>query len=268
MTGFTLHKEKETLSMDYVKIIPCLDIKDGKVVKGVHFVDLRIAGDPVENAVFYEKEGADELAFLDITATLEGRKTTVELVKKVASAISIPLTVGGGIGTLSDIEALLDAGVTRVSINTAAIKNPSLVAEASKAFESEAIVIAIDAKENDDITSGYELYINGGQVPTGKDAIEWAKRVSDLGCGSILPTSIDADGTKDGYDLRLTRLVAEASGLPVIASGGAGTLEHLYRGAEEGKASALLAASIFHFREISIGEVKTYLSERGIRVRL
>lgn len=254
--------------MDYVKIIPCLDIKDGKVVKGIHFVDLRVAGDPVENAVFYEREGADELAFLDITATIEGRKTTVELVKKVASAISIPLTVGGGIGAVADIEALLDAGVTRVSINTAAIKNPSLVADASKAFGGEAVVIAIDAKENDAITSGYELYVNGGQVPTGKDAIEWAKRVSDLGCGSILPTSIDADGTKDGYDLRLTRLVAEASGVPVIASGGAGTLEHLYHGASEGKASALLAASIFHFREITIGEVKAYLSERGIRVRL
>jgi cyclase len=253
--------------MDFIKIIPCLDIKDGKVVKGIHFVDLKIAGDPVENAVYYEKEGADELAFLDITATIQGRKTTIELVRKVTSAISIPLTVGGGIGEIADIEKLIDAGVRKVSINTAAIKNPLLVEEAAKAFGSESVVIAIDAKENDKMPSGYELYINGGQKPTGNDAIEWAKKVSDLGCGSLLPTSIDADGTKDGYDLRLTRLIAEASGLPVIASGGAGTLEHLYLGVTKGKASALLAASIFHFREITIPDVKKYLDERGISVR-
>ena len=253
--------------MQPVKIIPCLDIKDGKVVKGVNFVNLRDAGDPVENAIFYENEGADELAFLDITATVEGRKTIVDLVKKVATVISIPLTVGGGISEISDIERLLEAGVSKVSMNTAAIKNPTLIEEASKAFGSASIVIAIDGKASDEIASGYELYINGGQKPTGKDAIEWAKRVSDLGAGEVLPTSIDADGTKDGYDLKLTRLVAEASGLPVIASGGAGTLEHLYEGVVEGKASAVLAASIFHFREISIADVKKYLKERGIKVR-
>lgn len=254
--------------MSHIKIIPCLDIKDGAVVKGVHFVDFRTAGDPVENARFYEAEGADELVFLDITATVEGRKTTVDLVRKVSSAITIPLTVGGGIGELSDIEQLLEAGVSKVSINSAAIRNPSLVEEAARRFGSESLVIAIDAKATDAITSGYELYVNGGQVPTGKDAIEWARLVAELGCGTILPTSIDADGTKDGYDLRLTRLIADVSGLPVIASGGAGTLEHLYAGVAEGKAAGLLAASIFHFREISIREVKEYLQARGISVKL
>ena len=222
----------------------------------------------MENAKYYEEEGADELAFLDITATVEGRKTTVDLVKRVSSAITIPLTVGGGIGELADIERLLEAGVSKVSINSAAIRNPSLVEAVAQRFGSESLVIAIDAKATDAIASGYELYINGGQVPTGKDAIEWARHVAELGCGTILPTSIDADGTKDGYDLRLTRRIADVSGLPVIASGGAGTLEHLYEGVAEGKASTLLAASIFHFREIRIRDVKEYLQARGISVKL
>ena len=264
---YCYHTEKKGRRfMKAVKIIPCLDIKEGKVVKGVHFVDLKVAGDPVENAIFYENEGADELAFLDITATLEGRKTIVELVKKVSSAISIPLVVGGGIAELSDIEKLMAAGVSKVSINTAAFHNPELIREAARAFGSEAIVVAIDGKATEAIASGYELYINGGQKPTGKDAIEWAKQVADLGAGEILPTSIDADGTKDGYDLLLTSRVAAASGVPVIASGGAGTLEHLYEGVVTGKASALLAASIFHFREITIAEVKRYLRDRGVTV--
>lgn len=254
--------------MDPVKIMPCLDIKDGRVVKGVHFVDLKVAGDPVENALFYEKEGADELAFLDITATIEARKTTVELVKRVASAITIPLTVGGGIGETADMERLISAGVSKVSINTAAVKNPELIREGAKEFGSGAIVVAIDAKMNDTVASGYELYVNGGRTPTGKDAVAWAQQVRDLGCGSILPTSIDTDGTKDGYDLTLTALMADASGLPVIASGGAGTLEHLYEGVIRGKASILLAASIFHFREISIREAKEYLHSRGVAVTL
>jgi len=252
--------------MNPVKIIPCLDIKEGKVVKGVRFVDLRVAGDPVENAVFYDEEGADELAFLDITATVEGRKTMVELVKKVSSAISIPLIVGGGIAELSDIEKLMAAGVSKVSINTAAVHNPELIREAARAFGSEAVIVAIDGKATGALPSGYELYVNGGQKPTGVDAIAWAKQVADLGAGEILPTSIDTDGTKDGYDLVLTSRVSAASGLPVIASGGAGTLEHLYDGVVTGKASALLAASIFHFREITIAEVKRYLRDRGITV--
>lgn len=263
-SDLSIPEGKEEQTMESVKIIPCLDIKDGKVVKGIHFVDLRVAGDPVENAVFYEKEGADELAFLDITATLEGRKTTLDLVKKVSSAITIPLIVGGGIAALSDIEKLMEAGVSKVSINTAAVHNPALIREAAAAFGSESIIVAIDGKATDAIASGYELYINGGQKPTGRDAIAWARQVADLGAGEILPTSIDTDGTKDGYDLVLTSRIAEASGLPVIASGGAGTLEHLYDGVVKGKASALLAASIFHFREITISEVKQYLRERGI----
>jgi cyclase len=253
--------------MNYIRIIPCLDIKDGRVVKGIHFVDLRDAGDPVENAQLYQKEGADELAFLDITATVEGRQTTLELVKEVAAAISIPLTVGGGVHSVTDMERLLVAGASKVGINTAAVKRPELIAEAARAFGAPRLVVAIDARSNPDMPSGYELVTHGGRTPVGKDAIEWAKQCRDLGAGELLPTSMDADGTKAGYDLELTRRIKEASGLPVIASGGAGTLEHLYDAVTEGKADAVLAASIFHFREISIRAAKDYLRQKGVPVR-
>jgi cyclase len=254
--------------MDYIRIIPCLDIKDGRVVKGIHFVNLRDAGDPVENAQLYEKEGADELAFLDITATVEGRKTTLELVKTVAQAITIPLTVGGGIGSVADMENLLNVGVAKVSVNTAAVQRPALVEEAARQVGSARLVVAIDARSNPDLPSGYELVTHGGRTPTGRDAIAWAKECRDLGAGELLPTSMDTDGTKDGYDLELTRKIKEASKLPVIASGGAGTVEHLYEAVVQGKADAVLAASIFHFREIPIRAAKEYLQQKGVKVRL
>ncbi len=254
--------------MDYIRIIPCLDIKDGRVVKGIHFVNLRDAGDPVENAQLYEKEGADELAFLDITATVEGRKTTLELVKTVAQAITIPLTVGGGIGSVADMENLLNVGVAKVSVNTAAVQRPALVEEAARQVGSARLVVAIDARSNPDLPSGYELVTHGGRTPTGRDAIAWAKECRDLGAGELLPTSMDTDGTKDGYDLELTRKIKEASNLPVIASGGAGTVEHLYEAVVQGKADAVLAASIFHFREIPIRAAKEYLQQKGVKVRL
>ena len=254
--------------MNYIRIIPCLDIKDGRVVKGIHFVNLRDAGDPVENARLYQQEGADELAFLDITATVEGRQTTLELVKEVVGAISIPLTVGGGVHSVADMERLLVAGASKVGINTAAIKRPELVSEAARAFGAPRLVVAIDARTNPAMPSGYELVTHGGRTPVGKDAIEWARQCRDLGAGELLPTSMDTDGTKAGYDLELTRKIKEASGLPVIASGGAGTLEHLYEGVAKGKADALLAASIFHFREISIKAVKEYLKQKGVPVRV
>ena len=254
--------------MDYIRIIPCLDIKDGRVVKGIHFVNLRDAGDPVENAQLYEKEGADELAFLDITATVEGRKTTTELVKKVVQAITIPLTVGGGIGSVADMENLLNVGVAKVSVNTAAVQRPALVEEAARQVGSASLVVAIDARSNPDLPSGYELVTHGGRTPTGRDAIAWAKECRDLGAGELLPTSMDTDGTKDGYDLELTRKIKEASNLPVIASGGAGTVEHLYEAVIQGKADAVLAASIFHFREIPIRAAKEYLKQKGVKVRL
>jgi cyclase len=254
--------------MDYIRIIPCLDIKDGRVVKGIHFVNLRDAGDPVENAQLYEKEGADELAFLDITATVEGRKTTLELVKKVVQAITMPLTVGGGIGTLADMENLLNVGVAKVSVNTAAVKRPALVEEAARQVGSARLVVAIDARSNSDLPSGYELVTHGGRTPTGRDAIAWAKECRELGAGELLPTSMDTDGTKDGYDLELTRKIKEVSNLPVIASGGAGTVEHLYEAVIQGKADAVLAASIFHFREIPIRTAKEYLKLKGVPVRL
>ncbi|MDD3582211.1 MAG: imidazole glycerol phosphate synthase subunit HisF [Desulfobacca sp.] len=254
--------------MNYIRVIPCLDIKDGRVVKGIHFVDLRDAGDPVENARLYEQEGADELAFLDITATVEGRQTTMELVKEVAAAISIPLTVGGGVKSCGDIENLLKAGVAKVGINTAAIQNPNLIKEAAQAVGSPRLVVAIDARRNRALPSGYELVIHGGRTPTGQDAIAWAARCRELGAGELLPTSMDTDGVKNGYDLELTRKVKEASQLPVTASGGAGTVEHLYEAVVQGKADAVLAASIFHFREISIRAAKEYLHAKGLPVRL
>ncbi len=254
--------------MEVKRIIPCLDVKDGRVVKGVKFVDLKDVGDPAEIASLYEKEGADELAFLDISATVEKRKTMLSWVQKVAQAISIPLTVGGGIGSLEDIEKILEAGASKIAINTAAVRNPDLVKEASQKFGSGRIIVAIDTKRNSDMSSGYEVIIEGGKTPTGKDAIEWAKKVKDLGAGEILPTSVDTDGTKRGYDIESIRLMAEATGLPVIASGGAGNLEHLYQALTEGKADAVLAASIFHFREYTIREAKEYLKKKGVNVRL
>ena len=254
--------------MSIKRIIPCLDVKNGRVVKGVKFVDLKDVGDPAEIASLYEKEGADELAFLDISATVEKRKTMLSWVKKVAQAIKIPLTVGGGIGSLEDIEKILEAGASKIAINTAAVRNPDLVKEASQKFGSGRIIVAIDTKRNSDMSSGYEVIIEGGKTPTGKDAIEWAKKVKDLGAGEILPTSVDTDGTKRGYDIESIRLMAEATGLPVIASGGAGNLEHLYQALTEGKADAVLAASIFHFREYTIREAKEYLKKKGVNVRL
>ena len=252
--------------MQQLKIMPCLDMKDGRVVKGVNFVNLKEAGDPVENAAFYQKEGADELAMLDIAATLENRKTRLEWVRKVAAVIDIPLTVGGGIATLEDIELVLAAGASKVSMNSAAVKNPSLVREAAKKFGSNKITVAIDAKRNKAMPSGFELVVSGGTLPIAKDAIEWAKKCEDLGAGVILPTSMDGDGTKAGYDIEFTKAISSAVALPVVASGGAGKLEDFYEAAVKGGASILLAASVFHFRMLSIQEVKNYLRQKGLPV--
>lgn len=254
--------------MDVVKIMPCLDMKNGRVVKGVHFTDLREAGDPVENAAFYQKEGADELAMLDIAATLENRKTRLDWVRQVSGVINIPLTVGGGINSLEDIRLVIDAGATKVSMNSAAVANPDLVKEAAKEFGSERITVAIDARRNKAMPSGFELVVSGGTKPVGKDAIAWAKMCQDLGAGVILPTSMDGDGTLAGYDLEFTRAVSDAVTLPVVASGGAGTLEHFYEGAVKGGAQILLAASVFHFRTFTIRQVKEYLREKGLTVIL
>jgi cyclase len=249
-----------------IRIIPCLDVKDGKVVKGVHFENLKIAGDPVENAYFYSNEGADEIVFLDISATIEDRKTMIDVVKKVAEVVFIPLTVGGGINSIDDIEKLLTNGADKISINTYAVKNPIIIEEGARRFGSQCIVVAIDAKK---IGNGkWEVYIESGKKPTGIDAIEWAKRVEDLGAGEILLTSIDRDGTQDGYDIELTRSVSENVNIPVIASGGAGNLQHLYDAIFYGKADALLIASLLHFRILTIPQIKKYLKERGIEVRI
>jgi cyclase len=252
--------------MGPIKIMPCLDMKDGRVVKGVNFVNLKEAGDPVENAAFYQKEGADELAMLDIAATLENRKTRLEWVKKVAAVIEIPLTVGGGIATLEDIELVLGAGASKVSMNSAAVKNPSLVSDAAKKFGSDKITVAIDAKRNKAMPSGFELVVSGGTKPIAKDAVEWAKKCQDLGAGVILPTSMDGDGTKAGYDIEYTKAISSAVALPVVASGGAGKLEDFYEAAVKGGASILLAASVFHFRMLSIEEVKNYLRQKKLQV--
>lgn len=249
-----------------VKIMPCLDMKEGRVVKGVHFVNIRDAGDPVENAKFYQQEGADELAMLDIAATVEGRKTRLEWVKNVLKVISIPLTVGGGIATLEDVEELFKLGVSKVSVNTAAVKRPELIREASRKFGREKIVVAIDGRRNPKMPSGFEVVIKGGTEGTEIDAVEWAKRCQELGAGEILPTSMDGDGTLAGYDIPFTRAIADAIKIPVIASGGAGSLEHLYEAVVKGKASTLLAASVFHFRKYSISEAKEYLRSKGIDV--
>jgi len=253
-----------------VRVIPCLDVKDGRVVKGVKFVNLRDARDPVEAAEAYCREGADELVFLDIAATVENRGTRLEWVKKVAEKVTIPFAVGGGIRSVEDMKALFDLGVDKVSINTAAVKNPKLITEASKKFGRQKLVVAIDGRKNP-IGSGLprlEVVVRGGNEATGIDIVKWAKRVEKLGAGEILLTSKDADGTKEGYDLEMTRAVAEAVNIPVIASGGAGKLEHLYEAVTIGKASAVLAASIFHFGEISIIEAKRYLKEKGIPVKI
>lgn len=254
--------------MSIIKIMPCLDMKDGRVVKGIHFVDIKDAGDPVANAAFYQKEGADELAMLDIAATLENRKTRLEWVKNVASVIDVPLTVGGGIGSIDDIEQVLAAGADKVSMNSAAVKSPQLVQEAAQKFGSEKIVVAIDGRRNKDMPSGFEVVVSGGTKPVGKDAVEWAQECQKLGAGVILPTSMDGDGTRAGYDLAFTRAIADAVDLPVIASGGAGTLEHFYEGVVKGGADILLAASVFHFRTFSIKEVKEYLRSKGLQVNL
>ncbi|MEO2069338.1 MAG: imidazole glycerol phosphate synthase subunit HisF [Desulfurobacteriaceae bacterium] len=247
------------------RIIPCLDVKEGRVVKGINFVNLIDAGDPVENAKVYDEQGADELVFLDITASYEKRNIMIDVVKKTAEQVFMPLTVGGGVKSVEDIRNLLNAGADKVSINTAAVKNPNLIYEAAKLFGSQCIVVAIDAKRKG---NSWEVYIHGGRTPTGINAIEWAKRVVDLGAGEILLTSMDKDGTKSGYDIELTKAIAEAVSVPVIASGGAGTKEHFYEGLTEGKADAVLAASVFHFKEISIPELKKYLKEKGVCVRI
>jgi cyclase len=256
--------------MKVVRIIPCLDVKDGRVVKGVKFVNLRDARDPVEAAQAYCQEGADELVFLDIFATVENRKTRLEWVKKVADVVTIPFAVGGGIGSIKDMEALIKLGVDKVSINTAAVKNPKLITEAAQKFGKERLVVAIDGRKNPPGSNlpRLEVVIKSGTESTGLDIVDWARRVEALGAGEILLTSKDADGTKEGYDLEMTQAVAEAVKIPVIASGGAGKLEHLYQAVTIGKAAAVLAASIFHFGEISIPEAKRYLKERGVSVKI
>lgn len=248
------------------RIIPCLDIAGGRVVKGVKFVELRDAGDPVEAARAYEKQGADELTFLDITASHEQRDTIVEVVRAVAAQVFMPLTVGGGIRVAADVRRMLLAGADKVSINTAAILNPDILNETSNQYGSQCIVLAIDARRKAD-GSGWEVFTHGGRKPTGLDAVAWAVEGVGRGAGEILLTSMDADGTKNGYDLGLTRAVSESVGVPVIASGGAGTLQHLVEAVTEGKADAVLAASIFHFGEFTIGQAKSYMKERGVVVR-
>jgi len=258
------------------RIIPCLDVKDGRVVKGVNFVELRDAGDPVEIAQRYDEEGADELTFLDITASHERRKIILEVVRKTAETVFMPLTVGGGVREIQDIRDLLNAGADKVSINTAAVNRPEFVKEAAERFGAQCIVVAIDAKRQSPIPnpqspgrgSGWEVYIHGGRTPTGLDAVEWARRMESYGAGEILLTSMDRDGTKAGYDIELTRAIADAVTVPVIASGGVGTLQHIYQGLTAGGADAALAASIFHYREYTIRECKDFLAARGVRVRL
>jgi cyclase len=264
------------------RIVPCLDVKDGKVVKGVQFVNLKIEGDPPELAADYEEQGADEIVFLDITASYEKRDTTLEVVKKTADMISIPLTVGGGIRSITDIQNVLCSGADKVSVNTAAVREPNLVKESAEIFGSQCIVVAIDAKrvyvdgdlpdktvvETPKGRCWWEVYVEGGRVPTGVDAMAWAKAVKDLGAGELLPTSMDCDGTQDGYDIELTRTMSKITNLPIIASGGAGNLEHIYEVLTAGEADAALAASIFHRSQYSVGEVKRYLTEKGVTMRL
>jgi len=249
------------------RIIPCLDVHGGRVVKGVNFVNLQDAGDPVEIAKAYDQAGADEVVFLDITASCDNRATVVDMVRRVAANVFIPFTVGGGIRTVDDFKMLLREGADKISINSSAINNPNLVSEAALKFGSQCVVVAIDAKRRDD-GSGWNIYKNGGRIDMGMDAIAWAVQVEKLGAGEILLTSMDCDGTKAGYDIELTRVIAEAVSIPVIASGGAGTMEHFYEALTDGKADAALAASLFHFKELEIKEVKQYLRDKGVSVRL
>ncbi len=248
------------------RIIPCLDVHNGRVVKGVNFVNLRDAGDPVEIAAAYDKAGADELVFLDITASSDARNTVVDMVRRVAEKVFIPFTVGGGIRTIDDFKVLLREGADKISINSAALLNPGLIKEAADKFGRQCVVVAIDAKRRPD--GGWNVYKNGGRVDMGIDALEWAMKADRLGAGEILLTSMDCDGTKTGYDLELTRTIAEHVSVPVIASGGAGTKEHFYEALTDGKADAALAASLFHYKELEINEVKRYLADRGVSVRL
>jgi len=252
--------------MHTIRIIPCLDVNNGRVVKGVNFVNLTDAGDPVEIAAAYDEAGADELVFLDITASSDGRKTVLDMVRKVAERVFIPFTVGGGIRTVDDFKEILREGADKISVNSAAIKRPELIKEAAEKFGSQCVVVAIDAKRREPF-DGWNIYLNGGRVDTGIDAIEWAKKAESLGAGEILLTSMDCDGTKNGYDIELTRQISEAVSIPVIASGGAGKLEHFKDAVTDGKADAVLAASLFHFKELEIKEVKEYLKEEGISVR-
>ena len=249
------------------RIIPCLDVRDGKVVKGVNFVGIKEVGDPVECAIEYDKQGADEICFLDITATHEGRGTMVDVVRRTAKHVFVPLTVGGGIRTVDDFKALLREGADKISINSSAINTPNLISEAAEKFGSQCVVVAIDAKKRED-GSGWNIYKNGGRIDVGIDAVEWASKVEKLGAGEILLTSMDCDGTKAGYDLELTKAIAGEVNIPVIASGGAGSLEHFYDALTEGKADAALAASLFHYKELEIREVKEYLRGKGVSVRL
>lgn len=249
------------------RIIPCLDVHGGRVVKGVNFVNLRDAGDPVEVAAIYDKAGADELTFLDITASSDARSIMLDVVSRVAEQVFIPFTVGGGIRTVEDFREILKAGADKISVNSAALKRPELISEAAWRFGSQCVVVAIDAKSRAD-GSGWDVYLNGGRVNTGKDALEWAVEAEKLGAGEILLTSMDCDGTKSGYDVPLTRCISENVKIPVIASGGAGTMEHFYEALTEGKADAVLAASLFHYREMEIRDLKQYLSSREIEVRL
>lgn len=248
------------------RVIPCLDVKDGRVVKGVNFVNFRDAGDPSEVAAAYDAAGADEVVFLDITASADSRETQLEWVRKVASKVFIPFTVGGGIRTVDDFKAILREGADKISVNSAAIMNPRLISDAAEKFGSQCVVVAIDARRRAD-GSGWNVYKNGGRIDTGLDAIEWAVKANELGAGEILLTSMDCDGTKDGYDIELTRLIADNVSVPVIASGGAGTKEHFYEALTEGKADAALAASLFHYKELEIMDLKNYLADKGVSVR-
>lgn len=248
------------------RIIPCLDVKDGRVVKGVNFVDLKDAGDPVEIAAAYDKAGADEVVFLDITASSDHRATVVDMVRKVAANVFIPFTVGGGIRSVEDFRVLLREGADKISINSSALNRPELISEVADKFGSQCVVVAIDAKKRAD-GSGWNVYKNGGRIDVGLDAVAWAKKAEALGAGEILLTSMDCDGTKSGYDIALTRSIAEAVSIPVIASGGAGTKEHFYDALTEGKADAALAASLFHYKELEIMDLKAYLAEKGVSVR-
>ncbi len=254
--------------MNTIKIMPCLDLKEGRVVKGVNFINITDAGDPVEHAAFYQSEGADQLAILDISATREKRSTRLEWVHTVSSVITIPLTVGGGISSLQDIEAVLEAGADKVSISSAAVNNPQLVDEAARLWGPDKLTIAVDGRRNPGMVSGFELVVAGGTMPLSRDAVDWARECQERGAGVILPTSMDGDGTRKGYDLEFTRSIADAVFIPVVASGGAGELEHFYEGAVQGGAEILLAASVFHYRTLSIRQVKEFLRDKGLQVNL